>query len=441
MQALDLLGQPATAQTGLPGSTPFRLPGSGRGQKVIILGAGLGGMTAAYEMKKVGGYNITILEARDRAGGRCWTLRHGNAFKETTGTVQRARFGANGQTDYFNPGPARIPQHHVTIDYCKELGVQLEVFGNANYQQYYYNEGVSGNLSNRLVRAREAKADMRGYIAELLAKAVDQGAVNAPLSEEDKGKLVEFLRTYGGLSPDLFYQGSGRRGYSQPQGAGDNPGVFDSPYDLSALVNLGFAGYEAFEQGYDQQMLMFEPVGGMDMIAKALERQVRPMIRFNTEVTEIRKTPNGVRVVYKTKGGGTQEIRGDYCICNIPLSVLRTIPSDFSPDMQAAIASVDYAVTGKAGLMFNRRFWEEDENILGGITSTNIGLSTIWYPSHDYLSKAGLVVGYYNFGTTAAEFGALDPVERVNRAVDLGSRIHGSSYRQHFVSGVSVYWP
>jgi monoamine oxidase len=217
--------------------------------------------------------------------------------------------------------------------------------------------------------------------------------------------------------------------------------VFDSPYDLSALVNLGFAGYEAFEQGYDQQMLMFEPVGGMDMLAKALERQVRPMIRFNTEVTEIRKTPNGVRVVYKTKGGGTQEIRGDYCICNIPLSVLRTIPSDFSPDMQAAIASVDYAVTGKAGLMFNRRFWEEDENILGGITSTNIGLSTIWYPSHDYLSKAGLVVGYYNFGTTAAEFGALDPVERVNRAVDLGSRIHGSSYRQHFVSGVSVYWP
>ena len=440
MEALDLIAKPAVAQTGPRRPGPFRLAQSGNGRKIIILGAGLGGMTAAYELQKVGGYDITILEARDRAGGRCWTVRDGDSFDETTGVTQRARFQARGQTDYFNPGPARIPQHHVTIDYCKELGVQLEVFSNLNYQQYYYNEGVPGALNGRLVRAREAKADIRGYIAELLAKATSRGAIDAPLSAEDREKLVAFLRTYGGLNPDLFYTGSSRRGYLEPEGAGDRPGVVDSPFDLSALINLGFANYEAFEQGYDQQMLMFEPVGGMDMIAKAFEEQVGSLIRFDSEVTEIRKTPEGVRVVYR-RGGSTREITGDYCICNIPLSVLRTIPSDFAPDMQAAIASVNYAVTGKGALMFNRRFWEDDEDILGGITSTNIGLSSIWYPAHDYLSDAGLVVGYYNFGSTAAEFGALHPRERVELAVSLGSRIHGSRYRQHFTSGASIYWP
>ncbi|MEM6350823.1 MAG: flavin monoamine oxidase family protein [Cyanobacteria bacterium P01_D01_bin.14] len=441
MQSLDLLGKPAVAQTsgGSIGSGTFRLPKGGGGKKVIILGAGLGGMTSAYEMMKVGGYDITILEARDRAGGRCWTLRDGDTLTETTGTNQRCRFRARGETDYFNPGPARIPQHHVTIDYCKELGVELEVFANANYQTYYYRDDVPSALSNRPVRVREARADMRGYISELLAKAIDQNALNAELSVADQEQMIAFLQTYGSLDPDLVYTGSSRRGYVEPEGGGLRPGVVGSPYDLSALINLGFQGYDAFEQSYDQQMLMFEPVGGMDMIAKAFEREVGSKIKFGSEVTEIRKTSNGVRVVYR-QGGSTRAVTGDYCICNIPLSVLRTIPSDFSPRMQEAIASVNYAVTGKSGLMYKNRFWE-DEDILAGITWTNLPIGTIWYPSHDYLSKAGLVVGYYNFGSTAASFGEMAPRERVAMAVDLGTRIHGARYRQDFVSGVSLFWP
>jgi monoamine oxidase len=432
MKALDLFGEenPAVAQ----GKNLQIRPG--RGARVIILGAGLAGMTAAYELRKAG-YRCTILEARSRSGGRCWTVRGGDQITETTGTVQTAQF-AKGE--YFNPGPARIPQHHITIDYCRELGVKLEIFSNLNYQQYYYNEGVPGGLAGRKVRARQAKADLRGYLAELLAKAANQGALEAPLSADDREKLVVFLRTYGGLDPDLFYRGSSRRGFdAEKQGAGDRPGKFESPYSLSALINLGFANYEAFEQGYDQQMLMFQPVGGLDQIAKALERKVRSTIQFDAEVQEIRKTPNGVRIVY-TQNGTVQQAIGDYCICTIPLTVLRKIPADFSPEMQAAIAGVEYAVTGKSALQFNRRFWEEDEQIMGGITSTNIGLATIWYPSSNYLSRRGVVVGYYNFGAVAAEFGALQPGERVQRALALGSRIH-PQYNNHFETGCSIYWP
>ncbi len=432
MKALDLLEQPAAARS----KRPFRLQRRGGRKKVVILGAGLAGMTSAYELGKIG-YDCIILEARDRAGGRCWTLRGGDKFTDIDGQTETVGFD---QGLYFNPGPARIPQHHVTLDYCRELGVELEVFTNLNRQQYYYNENV-GALSGKKVRARSAITDMRGYISELLAKAVNQDALDASLTGTDKEKLVEFLRTYGNLNPDLFYKGSSRRGYATPQGAADNPGILEDPYDLSALVELGFAGYEASEWGYDQQMTMLQPVGGMDRIAKAMESKVKPLITFGAEVKEIRKTPKGVRIVYvDKKNGQRQQVLGDYCICTIPLSVLRTISSDFAPDMQAAISSVDYAITGKSGLQFNRRFWEEDEDIYGGITSTNQQITQVWYPSSGYLSKKGVMLGYYNFGTNASNVGNLTSAQRLTLALDQGSKIH-PQYRSHFENGISLYWP
>jgi monoamine oxidase len=430
MQALDLVEKPATAQR-----APFQLQGRGGSKNIIILGAGLAGMACAYELGKVG-HRCKILEARERAGGRCWTVRGGDTLTDTLGQTQTIQFDRGL---YFNPGPARIPYHHVTIDYCKELGVPLEVIVNLSRQQYIYRENA-GPLSGRKIHFREAVTDMRGYISELLAKAVSRDAVDAPLTAEDKEKLIEFLRTYGGLNPDLFYKGSSRRGYAVYRGAGNNAGEVEEPYDLNALLQLGFAGDEAFEWGFDQQMTMFQPVGGMDQIAKAFEKQVGRLITYSAEVTEIRNAPEGVRIAYKDKSGNTQQEIADYCICTIPLPVLKDIPSDFSPEMKEAIASVEYAVTGKSALQFNRRFWEEDEDIFGGITQTNQDIDQIWYPSSDYLAQKGVVLGYYNFGTAAARVGNLPPSERVALALEQGSKIH-PQYNAHFENGFSVFWP
>ncbi|OKH24650.1 flavin monoamine oxidase family protein [Chroogloeocystis siderophila] len=434
MKALDVLEQPATAQQPPSPKGPFQLQRRGNRKRVIILGAGLAGMAAAYELGKVG-YECVILEARSRAGGRCWTLRGGDKLTEITGTTQTVQFDRGL---YFNPGPARIPYHHVTIDYCKELGVELEVIVNLSRQQYIYQENA-GPLSGQKVHVREAVTDIRGYISELLAKSINQNALNASLTTEDKERLIEFLRTYGGLDPDLFYKGSSRRGYAVPQGAGLQPGEVDDPYDLSALLQLGFAGNEAFEWGFDQQMTMFQPVGGMDQIAKAFERRVGNLINYEAVVKEIRKLSDGVGIIYTDKSGSQRRIRGDYCICTIPLSVLKDIPSDFSPDMKAAIASVSYAVTGKSALQFNRRFWEEDENIFGGISWTNQDINQIWYPSNDYFTRKGVVLGYYNFGSVAANVGALSPEARIALALEQGSKIH-PQYKNHFENGLSLFW-
>ncbi|MBO1346766.1 MAG: flavin monoamine oxidase family protein [Hormoscilla sp. GUM202] len=428
MTALDLLKQPATARS------KFEIFGNSKGKKIVILGAGIAGMAAAYELGKVG-YDCTILEARERAGGRCWTVRQGTVETEISGERQVANFNAGL---YFNPGPARIPQHHITLDYCQELGVPIEVFTNVNEAAYYYNEGV-GPLSNRPVRIREAKTDMRGYMTELLAKAIDQDALDLPLTTEDIEKMLEFLRREGNLSPDLFYKGSSRRGYRILPGAGLQPGEPYKPFDLKALIQSGFGNYFFFEYSINQQMLMFQPVGGMDRIAKAFENRVGNLITYQAEVKEIRKTPRGVRVMYTDKTGKRQQMTGDFCICTIPLSVLKNIPADFSPDMKAAINSVVYLSTGKIGLQFKRRFWEEDDGIMGGISRTNQNITQIFYPSYGYLSSQGILVGYYNFGEAAVEMGNLSAAERQARALTEGGKIH-PQYPQEFETGFSVAW-
>src|ERR1700758_887270 len=87
---------------------PIRLDGDPKGASVLILGAGLAGMTAALELRKAG-YQVKVLEFNERAGGRNWTLRGGDRFTELGGATQTCEFEKGL---YINPGPWRIPYHH-----------------------------------------------------------------------------------------------------------------------------------------------------------------------------------------------------------------------------------------------------------------------------------------------------------------------------------------
>ena len=112
---------------------PIRLEGDPKGASVVILGAGLAGMTAAIELRRAG-YSVQILEYNSRPGGRNWTLRGGDAYTELGGATQRCEFDAGL---YFNPGPWRIPyHHHAILDYCRRFDVALEPFIQLNHNAY-----------------------------------------------------------------------------------------------------------------------------------------------------------------------------------------------------------------------------------------------------------------------------------------------------------------
>jgi monoamine oxidase len=392
MKAMGLIRSPAKAA-----ERPNLPSGSGSGTKVAILGAGIAGMTAAYELSKAG-YECAILEARDRPGGRVWTIRSGDAITETD-SDQTCTFDTADHL-YINPGPARIPYHHTgLLGYCKEFGVPLEVIVNENRGAYFQDDQAFGGEP---VLNRRVTNDCRGYIAELLAKAVSRNALDQEISAEDQERILAMVRSFGNLDADYLYKGSGRAGYSTPPGAGSAAGKLYEPIALSELLKSSFWQYKLqFGEGYHQAATMLQPVGGMDQIVKGFERQVGNLITYSAEVSEIRKTGEGVRIVYIDKTSGSQEaLDANYVICTFPLSVLNDVDADFSPAFKEAIATgaASYVKAMKIGFQADRRFWEEDYGIYGGISWTERDVTQIWYQLASSRKKASSSVP--TFGTT-----------------------------------------
>ncbi len=415
---------------------------NGKPRTVVVLGAGLAGLTAAYELGKLG-YDCTVLEARNRTGGRVWTIRGGTAETELGSTPQTCQFE---EGHYFNGGAARIPHHHqLTLQYCRELGVPLQIFNGNNEAAFLYNEQSNGTgpLANRRLRIKEYHNDMRGYTAELLTKALDQSALDQQLTKEDIEKLVDFLKNEGDLNTARLYKGTNRRGYktNREPGAGLNPGETTDPFGLTDLLRSGFSQpvfYNVGDYIYEQQTTLLQPVGGMDAIPKALEKKLAGKIQFNAPVTELRKTENGVRVVYQRSGKPT-EITADFCVCTLPLPMLKNLDSDLSGAVKRAADFVPYIKTGKIGLQFKRRFWEEDDWVYGGISRTNMDINQIWYPSFGFQGRKGVLIGYYNFYARAEAVGALSVAEREKLALEQGSKIH-PQYATEFENSFSLAW-
>ena len=189
---------------------------------------------------------------------------------------------------------------------------------------------------------------------------------------------------------------------------------------------------------YDYQTTLFQPVGGMDAIAHAMGREVVDVLQLRTKVTAIHQDERGVTATWQdTVTGDAGQSRADWCVCAIPLSILSQIELNVAPPMARAIAAVPYAPGLKIGLQFRRRFWEEDEAIYGGSSYTDLPISLIGYPQSGFHGDKGVLLGAYAFGTYAYEFTALDPAERVRRAVAFGAQIH-PQYAAEFESGGAV---
>lgn len=421
-------------------SAPPALTGSGKGKKVVILGAGLAGLTAAYELGKLG-YQCQILEARDFAGGRCQTARKGFALTELGGEKQTCAFDA-GQ--YINHGPWRIPLHHQsTLHYTRLFEVPLEVMVNENDHSYVYSENA-GPFAGKRMRIKEVKADMRGHVDELLAKSIKNKQLDQTLSADDQRLLLDYLVHEGQLSAsDLAYRGRPGRGYAVYPGAGmePGPGKASDPLGFKDLLESKLGNVYSAVHDFPMQATMFQPVGGMDAIPKAFEKRLGKVIRYRAEVQTIRQNDKGVTIAFKdTASGKAGTVTADYCLCTIPLSVLRQIDTDFSDKFKKAVATVAYAPVGKIGLQMKRRFWEEDDQIYGGHVLTDLrGINTISLPSSNWQKQKGVVLGYYQYQTAAIEVSALTPAERAEFAVAAGEKIF-PQYRKEYENAFSVAW-
>ncbi|PPU98702.1 NAD(P)/FAD-dependent oxidoreductase [Xanthomonas hyacinthi] len=434
-QAMHSLGLAAESRfAGVP-----RLDGDARGASVLVLGAGLAGLTAAYELRKAG-YRVQVLEYNARPGGRNWTLRGGDRYTELGGFEQQCGFD---EGMYLNPGPWRIPHHHkAVLSYCKQFGVALEPFVQVNFNALLHSRQGFGGKPQRF---RDIDADYKGHVAELLAKSTRQGALDAQVRHEDQEILLESLRTWGALDKDFGYvkgrQSSERRGFAKYPGGGlSGKPQFSEPFTTQDILRSRLWTTLAAGNNYEMQTAMFQPVGGMDQIGKAFARELGAAIRYNARVTRIDQDAHGVSVAYQDGNGGEQLAKADWCVCTIPLSILSRIPLAVGEKMAAAIGQVPYAASVKVGLQFKRRFWEEDEAIYGGISYTDLPITLISYPSTGFQSAGkGVLLGAYVWGLEAFEFTSMTPQQRVAKAVEYGTQLH-PQYPREFDNGIAVGW-
>jgi monoamine oxidase len=410
-------------------SAPFELRGEGKGVKVAIIGAGLAGMTVAYELGKLG-YACSILEARPRPGGRAHTIRRGTVSEEE-GPQQVCNYDA-GQ--YFNCGAMRIAYHHsTTLAYCRELAVPVETFALLSEAAYIYQTRTAG-LKDRRVRQREVHTDLDGYVSELLTKAVSSHAVDDVLSAEDRERLIAYLQQKGALVEGR-YRGGQLRG-PDPERNPDGSARY-TPLPLSDLLGSRAGFY--LDPGFQYQQTMLQVVDGTSRLPEALAARLKDRIKYEAAVQTIRHTANGVTLGYTDKSGKAQQLNADYCVCALPLTVLAKMDTDFSEERKKIFAATSYSAAGKMGLQFKRRFWEEDDQIFGGSSKTDMDIAQVIYPSSGYLTRKGVVVGYYLQGQSGRPIGDKTPQERTELALEQGSKIH-PQYRAEFDNAFSVAW-
>ncbi len=447
------------AATGTPIGPPALVPGSGTGAKVVILGAGVAGLSAAYELGKAG-YDCTVLEARERVGGRNHTVRRGTVLEMNDGTRQTCAFD-EGQ--YFNAGPARIPSHHTaTLGYCREFGVPMETLVNhcesARLQAADLNGGVP-------IQMRQAAYDTRGHLAELFTKAVRNGGLDKAMTADDRDRLMAALASWGVLKgapdprpgrvrsrgapravPDVpksvvegagTYGANSEAGWAIPPGAGTQVGVAREPLPVSALMHPIVGLGSSFHEFIDMQATMLQPVGGMDAIPLAFEARLGPVVRKGCVVTKIARKGAGVEISYR-QGGASKMVAADYCLVTIPLKVLSAIPADFSPDRKAAIDRAEYRNSIKVAFQ-SPRFWETEDQIYGGLSFTDRDTFITWYPSAKFMAPQGVLVAGYSFGPQADRFGKLPLEQRFAYARETVERLHpGRGGLMH--SGFTVTW-
>ncbi len=469
LHAMGLLG--VGAAQAAPMATTAALPkDSLKGKRVIVIGAGVAGLCAALRMMRAGA-EVEVLEATTHIGGRNHTLRHGDKFREWDwNSDSEMVFEAVGDMKpddedlYLNAGPGRIPQHHTRVlDYCKMLNVELQPFIFFDAANLLQNDAWNGG---RPIQMRQAKNDLRGHLAELLAKVKNQGKLDALISPTDADAFLGMLQHFGQLSAEgaeLVYKGAALRDYAragyrvQPDGVG-TPGRAFPTLSLSDILESDFWNKEMFTNlEYAWQASLMQPVGGMDKIVQgfelALARMIDPsvtkldqkaraalatVIKQNEPVTSIDIEADKLRVVSRSGERKTP----DYVIPTLAPQLLAGLNGNFLPEgVRKVLNEIYVSPACKVGWQGRTRFWEDETRIYGGISWTKNIINQIWYPSYGFNSATGVLTGAYNRTEDATEFQDFSREQRLETALKAGEKLHPGFREKVFAeNGVSIAW-
>ena len=367
----------------LAGLTPGAASARPPGRRVVVLGAGLAGLVSAYNLVRHG-YEVTVLEAQERPGGRVLTDRS---------------FGRGGHAEL---GAVRIFEtHEHTLKYVDEFGLELVPYDDGarafHLQGKRFLPPAPGTPWPLTGFASGEQPDPAARFGQYLGSGFEKlGDLFAPgwpgafpsARELDRTTMTGHMRSQGASDTwlDWFYAQNGR----------------------IARVNAaaGFA-VEAVSEG----TLVRSIRGGNDRLPHAFAKALGGRVKYRSPVQRIDQDRRGVTVGFRDRSGRRHELRADRCVCAIPFAPLRRVAldCDFSHDKLAAIHKLRYMAAARCYFQTRSRFWERDPlGPLGGLNlvGTDTMAGRVWNTSSQQADPALGMVHAYMFDTEALEYTA-----------------------------------
>lgn len=369
-------------------------PRHASGKRVVILGAGLAGLAAGWELKNAG-HNVTILEGQLHPGGRVHTIREGLS-----------------DDLYAEAGAGRIPSHHVvTLEWVKHFGLELEPF----YPEDHLAQ-VALLKGKRVKIPADKPVDMSLVPLNLTAEERSIGLKD--LQEHYCGEAAKQVgdRIPEDWSPTIArFDGISMQDFLRQQGASE---------DAIHYISFGFENDSAADYIMDLVNLgspLSKIKGGNDQLPKAFAKDLSDVIHYGCAVEHIERSENGVRVGCR-HAGMLDHIDADAAICTIPYTVLRhiAVTPEWSPSKRRVIDNIYYGPCVRTTYQVGRRYWE-DEGLNGfGMSDKNF---EVWHPTYGKPGKRGLLQAY-NYENYAHQLDQLSEADRIEQTIRDMDEVH-----------------
>ncbi len=410
MSHADLERDLATIRDGLP-------PRGGKRHRVIVVGAGMAGLVAAHELVRAG-HDPVILEAKQRVGGRVFTMREPFA-----------------PGLYAEAGAMRIPNaHKLTLACIEKVGLGVKPFTMHNPNAYCHLFGRKLRLSEFEERPELLGTELAEHDRGLTSGARWQSLLQPfaqRIEQEGDAAWSAIVSQYDGYSTREFLE---ERGWSEPAIE-----LFGLVWNQEALMNSCFLELLREEVGnYYTDMVRID--GGADQLPNAYLPGLRDRIRFGARMTAIDQSDDDVTVHFQT-AAGRSVATGDYAIVTVPYPVLRHVEvlKPFSHAKRRAIRQLRYDASAKIFFQCRRRFWEEDDGIVGGGSVTDLPIRNVYYPEAGRATGRGVLLASYTWAEDAQRWGSLSPDDRIEQAIEDVAQIH-PQILEEFEVGTSWMW-
>jgi monoamine oxidase len=363
--------------------------------KIVVVGAGLAGLSAAYSLKQAG-YLADVYEASDRIGGRCWTLR--GAF-------------ADGQI--AEHGGELIDQGHTQIrQLAKELGLTLDNLLQAEQK----GTEVLGWFDGGRYTYDEMTDDIKAAWAKIHA---DVSAASYPTTFEistERGRELDNMSIVDWID-ETFEGGIDSRigqlldvAYNIEYGA-------DSAEQsaLNLLYLLAYSGQGQFRV-FGPSNEKYHVAGGNDQVTDRLAAALAGQITTGSELLALRRNSSGTFTLTFRQGSGTKTVTADKVVLALPFSILRRSvdlsKAGFEPLKLVAIREQGMGTNSKLHVQFSSRFWRAQGS--NGETFADTGYQNTWEVTRAQPGKSGILVDYTG-GAVGASFGSGTPSSRAKQ--------------------------